>query len=290
MRQPLIALVLVLTAGHAVAEPDWLDLSAADGPLRQTVGEVAIELRMETRFIDGMSMDVPVVAITDGGREALTLTGAPSGFEFPQGEAAILELDRIRPGPEVAFTSYTGGAHCCTSVKAAVKTETGRWRAVNLGEWDGGGHEILSDADGDGVTELVSVDNAFLYAFDCYACSEAPLQILALDDGKVIDVTGEPRFRPTHLDWLEAMEARQAEYGEEEKGPGFWAGWIAAKARVGQGPEAWETFRREYRPNPDHDVEECTVANTGECPQGAQRMVPFADALRVFLTARGYRI
>ena len=52
------------------------------------------------------------------------------------------------------------------------------------GEFDGG-PMIAVDLDGDGTYEFEIRDNAFFYAFGCYACSEAPLQVLALENGKI---------------------------------------------------------------------------------------------------------
>ncbi|WP_181699461.1 hypothetical protein [Chthonobacter albigriseus] len=286
----LLAVAFFVIAAPAVRadEPTWLVLDETQPKASQTVGAVTIRLAMEKRRVEGVRADVPVLTILEDGAKALTVVGEASGFDFPQGEAAILEMDPDVEGPEVAFTSFTGGAHCCTTVKVAERVGAGRWKAVFMGNWDGGGPGIIRDADGDGVSELVTVDNDFLYAFDCYACSEAPLTIRALQGGRVVDVSAEPRFLDTHRGWLDEIENRLVEAGGEAS-PGFWAGWIAAKARVGEGADAWSAFTRAYRPSPEDDVEECTVASTDGCPEGASRTVPFPDALKRFLTERGFR-
>ncbi|WP_075216951.1 hypothetical protein [Mongoliimonas terrestris] len=263
---------IALEEGRPVAE------ARADG--------IAIRLEMVPRLIDGLRVAVPVLTVTGPGTATLTVAGRPSGFDNPQGTAEIVEMDPAAPGPEVVLTSYTGGAHCCTAVEALHLTAAGNWTAVSFGQWDGGGPEMIEDADGDGVAELVSVDNAFLYAFDCYACSEAPLKILALRNGAVADVTAEPRFLPRHRAWLAEMEQRLVDYGGE-RGPGFWAGWIAAKTRVGEGAAAWAAFEAAYDPTTDEGVEACAV-EAEICPESAVRILPLPQALRAFMVRMGY--
>lgn len=288
MRFALLAsgLVAALCVPPALAaDAEWQSLGEGIPALEAKAGAVSFRITMERR----LGELVPVVTVREGGSVRLTMVGEASGFDFPQGDAAFLEMDPSAPGPEVAFTSFSGGAHCCTSVRVARRDADGTWSEVRMGNWDGGGHEVLRDADGDGVTELVTVDNAFLYVFDCYACSEAPLVVLALRDGEVEDVSAEPRFLPEHRSWLAEIEARQAEFGEGRKSPGFWAGWIAAKVRVGEGADAWATFERDYQPDPEDDVEDCTVA-ADVCPEANVIRTPFPQALKQFLSDAGYPV
>ena len=102
-------------------------------------------------------------------------------------EASIADIDPGNKHPEVYFASYSGGAHCCTHVVIA-EEQGAKWVAVTVGDFDGDGR-YLDDLDHDGVAEVVTVDNRFLYQFDCYACSSAPLQIYTVRDGKSVDVT-----------------------------------------------------------------------------------------------------
>ncbi|WP_181705988.1 hypothetical protein [Chthonobacter rhizosphaerae] len=286
MRLPLAALLLAvpLAGGPASAQPR-IELGEGTPSGRFQVGAAEVRIAMESRLVDGVRESVPVLAITEGD-DRLDIVGRPSGFGIPQGTAEAVDMDASAPGPEVVFTSYTGGAHCCTAVEVARRDPEDGWKAVSLGQWDGGGPDLVADADGDGFGELMSVDNAFLYAFDCYACSEAPLKIVALRDGRPVDVTGEPRFLPLHREWLADMEARLAEAGGD-RSPGFWAGWIATKIRLGEGAEAWAAFRQDYDPAADEGVEVCAV-EAEVCPDAEIRTLPFPDALRDFLHKAGY--
>ena len=72
---------------------------------------------------------------------------------------------------------YTGGAHCCSDTSVVTSQDGSSWKTIDVGEFDGG-PLLATDLDGDGRYEFETRDNAFLYAFACYACSEAPLELL----------------------------------------------------------------------------------------------------------------
>lgn len=248
-----------------------------------------VSLRMERRDLPDMPDTlVPVLRIGEAGEVRLELVGEAAGFDFPQGSAELVETDPDNGVPEVAFSSFTGGAHCCTAVKVARLGDDGRWGVADLGLWDGDGGSF-SDLDGDGVAEFSSRDNRFLYTFDCYACSETPLIIFSVVGGRPKDVSAEPRFVDAHRGWLRDMEAQLAENGGE-KSPGWWAGWVAAKARVGEGKEAWETFMAEYRPAPDEPGVTVCAVEAEECPEDQWITMPLPDALEKFLRTNGFRI
>jgi hypothetical protein len=244
-------------------------------------------LGMHLRRIEGTILDVPVLTVQENDRTQLEIIGEASGFDFPDGSAELLQVDPENEVAEVVFKSYTGGAHCCTAVRIADKVGR-RWYAVDLGLWDGEGGSF-DDLDGDGTFEFFAADNNFLYAFDCYACSEAPLVIKTIRGGEVLDVSSERRFLATHKAWLSAMEARLKESGGE-KGPGYWAGWIAAKARIGEGRRAFATFRKQYRPQPGEDEFSICAVDVPECPDDQWTAMSLERALRVFLPRHGYKI
>ena len=98
---------------------------------------------------------------------------ADSGTDTPEAEASIAEIDPTNKHPEVYFTAYSGGAHCCSTV--IIADEIGdKWQTVEVGEFDGGG-DYLEDVNTVGIAEIVTVDNRFLYKFDCYSCCAAPM-------------------------------------------------------------------------------------------------------------------
>ena len=176
-----------------------------------------------------------MLTVLVGDRPVIEIVGVASGFDYPETEASIAEIDPNNVRPEVYFSSFSGGVHCCTQV--VVATQVGdKWAAVPVGSFDGDG-DFLNDVDGDGTAEIVAVDNRFLYEFDCYACSAAPLKILTVRRGKLVDASGEIQFLPAHREWLRQMEANVAAE-QRWTSRGFLAGWVASKARVGEGAAA----------------------------------------------------
>ena len=270
-------------AAHAQGPTD-AELSAEQPAAEIVQGTVAARVGM-VASTDTPSMSAPMLEVLVEGRTVLRVEGVASGWDTPQGHIEILEIDPDNDTPEVVFTSYSGGAHCCTQVHVASADKAGSWHDVDLGGFDGEGGEFV-DLDGDGLAEFRTYDNAFLYAFDCYACSSAPLKILAVRAGKMVDISGEPRFEAAHRVWLASMERRLGE-AQETFSPGFFAGWIAEKALLGEGYEAWETMIKAYRGLADEGFESCPPDNPG-CPQRERQLLPFPQALTAFLKEQGY--
>jgi hypothetical protein len=223
-----------------------------------------------------------------GPRVVARLQGNSAGFSDPPVSVQIAQLDASTPYPEVIVSFFTGGAHCCSVTHVIAGNKDGsEWRTVDVGEFDGG--PMLSvDLDGDGTHEFETRDNAFLYAFACYACSEAPLQVLGFEDGKVKDVSAEPRFKPAHAAWLKNMILGVP----EQEVNGFLAGYVAQKIRLGEGKEAWALMKQYYDRNTDWGLEICDQeldGETGECP-GETQKVTFPEALERMLKKNGYMI
>jgi len=216
-----------------------IQLSAAQPTGELFAGELSIRLSTrQTRDAGGVAQ-APVLEVRVSGRLMLKTHGEPGLFDVPQGRVQIAEIDRSNPYPEIVFTSHTGGVQCCTAATAVTSSQDGRrWRAVDLGLFDGAG-EFLQDVDADGLGEIVSTDDAFLSAFDIRARSAAPLRVATLRGFRAVDVSREARFQPLHRARLAAIEL----WGRERSltsAPGYLAGWLAAKSLVGEGAEAWQ--------------------------------------------------
>lgn len=230
--------------------------------------------------------DVPVLQVTVGGKMVLEYVGTASGLPQPSLVASIAEIDRANQAREVYFSSYSGGAHCCSEVVVATETAEG-WVAVPVGAFDGDG-EYLQDLNDDGQAEIVTVDNDFLYAFDCYACSAAPLVIKTVRDGKLVDITTEPRFAQAHRNWLRQLEA-DSDPVERWKSPGFLAGWVAASIRAGSGEEAFKQLRKHWDLASDSGEEAClNGADVDSCAPADRKNLKFPDRLKLFLDRHGY--
>ncbi len=283
------ALAMATAVAHAEDNtPEFPTTTFADGATSASVtaGDVTATVRLLRGQTPNPDKDKVWLRVKAKSLPVAEAYAPDAGFDTPEAEASIAEIDPGNHHPEVYFTAYTGGAHCCTDVIVAEEQPHG-WVTVNVGEFDGGG-DYLQDIDHDGLAEIVTVDNRFLYAFDCYACSAAPLVIDTVRGGKVVDVSTDPRYLAAHRDWLAQLEDT-VEPSERWTSPGFLAGWVAAKVRVGEGADAWAALKAHWDYAHDAGEETClTGADIDACPKGQIKVMKFPDRLKLFLDQNGY--
>lgn len=285
-----LTLAIAPALGQSVEDdrPDYptTEFGEGDKTATVTVGDVAATITMEMRPEIDAESEVPVLYVKVGGVQVLEVPGAASGFGYPATDASIVEMDPTNNRPEVYFTSYTGGAHCCSTVIVATETAAG-WVAVKVGTFDGGG-DYLEDVNQDGEAEVVTVDNRFLYTFDCYACSAAPLVIYSIRNGQLVDQTTSPQYASAHERWLKELED-WLEPGERWTSPGFLAGWVAANVRVGRGADAFRQVEERWDLAADEGEEVClTGQELDQCPRGQRTVLKFPERLKLFLVQNGY--
>ncbi len=201
-----------------------------------------------------------------------------------------MKIDPSTTAPQIVFTYYWSGGHCCTVTKIATLDSGGNWHVVDGGVLDGGGFEF-KDLDGDGGRELVSLDNSFLYAFGCYACSYAPTRIKKLIGTDLRDVTVDGRYQSFLRLRLREMQANARTYGDEQTfhSGGYLGGWVAAKALVGEFPDAWRKMLTSYHRSSDWTMEECIrPIPLNQCSEAERRQVDFPEALAAHLMVHGY--
>ena len=286
----VIAAPVPARAQEAGWEPAYPTTEFADDMREASVTDSGITARVfeERHPAVDPAQDVPVLQVSVGDRQVLEYVGVASGMDVPAAGASIAEIDPGNDSREVYFSSYSGGAHCCSQVVVADKTASG-WIAIEIGSFDGDG-DYLQDLDNDGVAEIVTVDNGFLYAFDCYACSAAPLLIRGVRDGKLIDLTAEPRFQKNHRDWLRQLE-QDVDPDRRWTSPGFLAGWVAASARVGEGRAAFQQVLDHWDLAKDEGEEVClSGADLDACRTADKKVLKFPDRLKLFLEQRGYAL
>ena len=253
----------------------------AQGPIR------AILSYVEVKNEQGEVTRAPVVTVLADGQEVAKLKRDDLGMSNPPVSVQIAELNPANAKPEVVVSFYTGGAHCCSDTTVLTQAKDGSsWQTVELGELDGG-PLTAADLDGDGRYEFETRDNAFLYTFGCYACSVAPLEILAVEDGAVKNVTREPRFRPAHESYLKDIITGVP----DDNVNGFLAGYVAEKTLLGEGKEAWALMLAHYDRSSDWGLDVCDqpLNKAGECPGQTQRLT-FPDALERMLKESGYSV
>ena len=238
---------------------------------------------------DGMLFLTPVLSLSIGGKKVLRVEGSESFPDNPVFLVQIAEMDPGNPHKEVVFSSYTGGAHCCSDTRILTSSRDGKtWKEVELGPIDGGPLKVR-DLNGDGRYEFAFRDNAFLYTFGCYACSTAPFHVLQLQDGKLIDASARVEFRPHHVTSLQQIIEWAADDMDMN---GFLAGYVAQKILLGEGPQAWKFMLEYYDRKSDWGLVSCSVKENekGECPQGKKVTLTFPQALERFYKDVGYKL
>ncbi len=258
-----------------------------DKPVQLSSGDFSVTAKLEKIGDDQYS------SVVSGGQSSGPQFSFDVGKEGEYADlgsqAALIQLDGNSKIPQVVFTRFSGGAHCCTNTWVITKQNGAEgWALNDLGKLDGGGY-WYEDVDGDGGKELLSVDNVFLYTFDSYAGSFAPLRISKLREGNVEDVSEEAPMRSRLLQDLAGHEFQAKVNPDLWKSNGFLAAWVASKIRLGEGADAWSTAMQSYDKNSGFDRQECMVEKSvDDCPADQLKSIPFPRSLAGFLKENGY--
>jgi hypothetical protein len=259
-------------------------------PAAKEISQGAVKAALsytEEKGEEGDITRVPVVTVSADGKEVAKLEGENTGSADPPVSVQIAEVDPSNGYPEVVVSFYSGGAHCCSETSVVEASPDGTtWTTVDVGEFDGR-PLLATDLDGDGRYEFAPRDNAFLYAFACYACSVAPLEVLTAEGGVVKNATEDPRFKPAHETKLKEI----IEEVPEGDVNGFLAGYVGEKTLLGEGKEAWDLMLAYYDKTSDWGLETCDKPfdGNGECP-GQTIKLTFPDALERMLKKNGYKV
>jgi serine/threonine protein kinase len=236
---------------------------------------------------DGLGR-VPLVRINNGSGPIFSFH-MDQGGTTPAADLRILRLDATTRLPQIVLTSFSGGAHCCTLTKIATVDSSGNWREVDGGALDGDGGYQFIDLNYDGSNEFISLDNSFLYAFACYACSSAPTRIQKLVGTELKDVTRDAQYRTYLRERLWQMEAYMRTNPTALHSNGYLGGWVAAKALVGELDDAWRTMLANYDRQSDWILEECLTGEPlQQCPQDKKQKLEFPVALAKHLFKNNY--
>lgn len=246
---------------------------------------VGLSIRFTAIRDPGARTFTPVLHLRSASGEEINATGTTQ-YGGASARFAVGELDPANDTPEVLFTSYTGGAHCCTLVVVLSHTSTG-WVRDELGPVDGDPiGEFPRDVDGDGTPEIVTVDQNFFYAFDSYAASYAPPVIYQLRHGRLADVSKDRRYER-----LFQIDYASAKAGCLKHGNGACAALVADGARLGIRDQAWAIMLRSYDRNSNWSLPPgCSMKLVqDECPKGKEiAFTNYPDALNWFLNYYGY--
>lgn len=283
----ILAFVLCSHSEHAFAQTKPLTQLHFDGK-----APISIKYRELTVSIDSASSaespesKYPLFHLSFGdGRRLDVKLGDQQPTDEPEADARIYQLDRSSPFPQIVLTYYWAGAHCCTVTKVVTVDSSGKMAVVDAETLDGSGY-FFDDLDGDGNVELLSFDNSFYYAFASYAESVAPVRVSRFRGSSITDVTLEESYRTILKRRLSDMESMDR---DSRKSNGYWGGWVATKAQLGQFTEAWQTMLASYDRDSDWSLQECSdYRAVTECPKDKLRDLAFPEALAKHLQKHGY--
>ncbi|MGB2923716.1 MAG: hypothetical protein WBB82_00270 [Limnothrix sp.] len=275
----------------AIAEIVSIDLSGENKNQQNTILSQGVQaiLTYEQRITEDGGLDsVPVLNVTGGGT---TIETTATYSSFPSSQVQIAEMDQSNNLPEVIFSSFTGGAHCCNEVQVLTfHTPTSQWKVVDVGFFDGG-VDGVEDFDQNGVYEFITRDNRFLYKYSSYAGSFPPVQVLQLAGLEMVDISKNTEFLPLHRSAIQAMwQSIEMAKKEGYEVNGVLAGYVATKAILGETIPAWDLMLKRYDQDSDWGLEECRGGynNEGECLGKMVKHGSFPSALRNFLLNADY--
>lgn len=169
---------------------------------------------------------------------------APSGYSDDP-PLRVLDLDADGE-PEVVYSAYTGGAHCCSIAQVyRLNAAANGYGATALSFGDPG--FSIKDLDSDGRPEWLTGDDAFAYRFTAYAFSALPVLVMRFGSDGFTDVTGSylPLVRRDAKHWWRIYHrVRRRKDGTEL---GAAAAWAADQYRLGGRAAALARLRREAR-------------------------------------------
>lgn len=161
--QAIILAVLLTTPFAAQAEvARAIDFS--NDPKAVTLRDGGVEVTLQPMFNNEGEVEVITSMSAPGFQTLIVREGVATSAVYDR-TVAIGKLSDRDPIPTVLLGGYSGGAHCCATLKA-LTPDAGRIKVVEFEPVDG---EPLpsfpSDVDGDGVRDFVRQDDRFRYQF-----------------------------------------------------------------------------------------------------------------------------
>jgi|GEM_PF-5540127 len=263
LRLVLVLLLASPAVAPAVAQPLTL--------LRQTAGDVAFEMRVDTtatcpdaptrlfaRTDDAVTdcgsgrgvavvwrgrdvdvLDTPMAwlgAEPDTTVEAAVAAAGDTGGPWPV-ERPAPARDLTDDGvPDVILTTYSGGMHCCTTHWLVALAPDGPRTLARVEALDG--QAEVADLDGDGTAEWTLPDFSFAYWNESFAGSPAPTVVLAWD-GERLAASPEHMRRTQLPDLPSAADVRADDAWAATRFPptAYWA-TLLDLLYAGRGAEA----------------------------------------------------
>jgi serine protease Do len=288
----------ILSRGINYADVAWkqpesnvLDTLSFDGEHKVSMFKGDLQIKLTRRQVDNDNFGAVAVGIYKAKPAFRMEFDSEYPVNKPASELRLVRLDLNSSLPQIVFTYFWQGAHCCTMTKIASMSGSGSWHVIGGDTLDGAGY-AFEDLEGRKFNYLVSYDQDFYYAFDCYACSYPPLRIQQLRGDSLEDVSSDDKFVHFYLQQLYALEETANKQHDSDlwHSNGFLAGWIATSLRARR-PENWSLALQLYDHNSDSGLptEKCTIDKPlEECPNDKKVVLAFPAALRELLVHSHY--
>ena len=229
----------------------------------------------------------PMLTVTSPSLGRKSVTGVAAGDAL-KATVVIAPLDSKASGPAIIFHTPTGNAHGGTHLDI-LDPVGGRWTLVNAGEWDGD-FTVRPQRTAAGGAYVQLYDDAFLYAFACYACSRTPPKVSTLVGGHWRDASADALYAPVFRD-AAAADQKDCDGGDGGGQNGACALYVAEMSRIGKFDAAWAYMLAHYDKTDTWDwPTRCTAPRVKEvCPNGREIVFKaYPEALRNFLVEHGY--
>jgi hypothetical protein len=201
------------TAGGWDGTLTYVQAKSPDFPF---VSRVHLRVSHDGKVVYNRSVSLPPACIPGGCR-----LGNEAGGQAFQ----LVDLGSSK-GPTAVIWLWTGGAHCCTVVRA-VSIPDGAMAARNFGN---AGARLVSLG---GPRVFVSADDRFAYLFTSYASSGSPVQVSRFRGGRFTTVTREfpDAIAADAARWWTLAERARRTRGEAR---GVFAAWAADTCLLGR--------------------------------------------------------
>jgi hypothetical protein len=271
-------------AAHAAA-PVWFTWSAGKDGKTHTYAAGGYRLTLTSRPVAKDAPPVPVLTVAAPGAPPLTLTGVGG---FPGNAVALVGVVKLDPKaarPAVLMQTFSGGAHCCTTLKLGLLTD-GAWRAYEM-TFDGDpGKAIVDTTDGAPPVLLIS-DGNFDYAFASHAGSYLLERAYAVRGGRLYDISGEARMAARRRDAMgKTLVGCSATTPDRN---GACAAYVAAASLLGKRAAAWRKMLTIYDRTGNVWPNGCRVDPANGCPKDqVLESKSYTASLAWFLWRYGY--
>lgn len=187
--------------------------------------------------------DPYVVSVVRPGRRTVHLR-----FETAPIGCCTISVRRLdRSGARyVMVDAFTGGEGCCILQYVAVP-DARRPRIIPLGTFENETNSVFEDRDidGDGRMDFLRSDDGFDGRFTWNMVSEMPPQIWNVIDGRRVDVSSAPRYRPLFRGYMANLRSTCLQ-GDHDFRDSACAAYVAAAARIGEFAAAWRLMLGAY--------------------------------------------